>query len=308
MTVLSVVAELAYARFLEAYQQDNVWRSLMMDISRDFPGYGNSIRLPIDAGNDPTSNRYAVEDISTSWTVDAAITDQEWGVPSTVDANSALVTINKAIKVNESVSLLAEQRVRPSFLDSAMRNGARKVSEKVNKDIRDAVLAGATSTLDAITMTAANLADGGGTVKTDIRDKLGEAQLAADVAFWPQEGRVCVMSPRFHKYIVDQLISDNVYVTGLNNRAVTEGEVLRYRGWELLVDNATGDGTANTNDQDHTMFFFNRGVGTAFAAELARMRAIESETYMVTRILGVYTYGVSVIEPKKIRIMTPTVS
>ena len=206
MPVADVIAKVSAARFQEAYQQANIWAGLVNDLSAEIPGYGDTLDLPSD------TSTYTVTDISSTYTVDATIANAAWGPPTGINAARVQLQLNKAYKVNTLVTSLQQRRVRPSFLESAMRHSAREMTEQVNKDIRETFdAAAAAQKLPHIETTAANF--GNAAHQKLIFDKLGEAQ-EGKVAYlhWPPAGRVCVVSPAYYNALVTYLINEKLFL------------------------------------------------------------------------------------------------
>ena len=118
----------------------------------------------------------------------------------------------------------------------------------------------------------------------------------ADYAFWPEEGRYCMMSPqvknRIIDYITDQkpnlgsgMIIDNAFVNG-----DAPGKIFGFLG---LVDPgippmkaADVAGTVHTN-----LYFGLKNDGLAYAAQVQKVEALRLQNYFADALRGLYTYG-----------------
>ena len=311
MALSDAIQNLAYARFLEPFQQENLWLNFVQDFSAEFPGYGNSLVLPTDSGAkqstapDPTSVGYVPADRSSTYTPDSTAEQNKWADPSVTGLQTVTLTIDQVRDVSKQISYISERRIRPSLIESAARHSAREMMEAINADIRDELLtaqnAEGPTQRTALSATAAQFGAAADTqVLTPLLNELANAQLAADVAFWPNDGRVCVVSPRIHKYITDKLQAEKLYLVNENPQFAVEGMTVRYKGWEIVKDNSRGDGVTANDDNRHFLAYLRRGVGVGYAGELSMFRTFESEIYRSMVIHGLFSWGVKVIEPEKV--------
>ena len=304
-----LVAKIAYPLFLRALYQDNVWLGLVQDDSAQVSGYGDTIQYPVD------KSTYTLDDVSATYIPNqTTISDLEYGDPSLVTADKVDLTVNQVRKVSKLLTHILDAQVRPSFMEAITTKLGREQQMAVNSYIRDTVFdsanVAATHRLPAITVTAANFASGSDTTFLGkVAESLSNAALLADGAYWPDAGRVCVMSPNMHSAMVDYLLDKNYFVSvALNNRAVVENDILRFKGWDIIKDNSTGVGAANTDDDKHTMRFMIRGETLKYAGQLERFRVIESEKYMGMLAQGLWSWGAVLPQGEKAIIQTVSIT
>ena len=298
----------AYNRFMMPFVQENIWMGYVQDFSGWFANGGNTLSIPTDKGSRPDAagnDSYEWDDVSATYTVDAAVANMAWGAPTATDLDTVELVLNRTYKINKIVSAIADRRVIPNLIAMRGAQAARTAREVVNNQIRATLLGiDASQQRTPIAVTAANFsntaATGHDTFLTSLLDEFGAAQLAADVAFWPTAGRVAVVSPRIHKYLVDKLQKEKLFVLNTNEALVREGEVLRFKGWDIVKDNSARDGVSNSDDDKHAIFYLRRGEGLGFGADLRMLDVIRSETYIGNLLQGVMAWGTAVIEKEKL--------
>ena len=306
MPVADNVAELYAAGLLENFYQTNIWANLIQDRSSEIPGYGKSVQFPTDTSD------YSPDDVSADYTPEQTdLTDLTWGDPSLTSMGEVTLVLNKAYKINRLISFITERRIRPSLLASAVEKSARAIRETLNRDIRAEFnrLPASRNVGNAIATAAASF--GNAAHMNAIDNALREATVKADYEHFPRgPQRVVVVSPAYHDIIVEEIITKNPNLVSdvtLDEALVNAGAV-RYRGWTIVMDDSLPQGTANTDDANHTMYFMIRGVGIGYAGELRNQRVINSETYMGIRVLGVFTWGNKIIEPGKLLRQTTSIT
>ena len=128
-----------------------------------------------------------------------------------------------------------------------------------------------------------------------------------DYAFAPEQGRVAVVSPTVY-YLIERYFEDAKipYQTIINDQITSNGVMLRLSGFDIVKDTSAGMGKTNTDDDKHTMFFFNRGTeGAAFAMQLQQITSfdgINGAEHDGVYIRGRLLWGDAVIEPNKFRL------
>lgn len=300
MANADVIAKIAGAMWLQDFYQSNVWPMLSMDVSADIPGYGDRIEIPSDNTAYATN---ALHSITAANLISETVADHQWTAPIAVTAGKVDLILDKQYDLNVLIGTVLQRRVRPSFMASAMFHSARVFREKFNADVRGALdAAAAGQQLTPVATTAANF--GNDAHKTEIIKTLRDAKEAADYAHWPRGmDRYCVVSPAYHDIITDYLVSEKLLlVQGATDRAVIEGDVMRFQSWTILMDDSLPEGKTADDDANHTMYFINRGQGFAFAQELRTLRVIDSEVYRGQLLQGIMTHGMVITRPSKIRI------
>ena len=301
MPIADAIQDIAAPRFLQPFQEDRLWRGLCFDASDMYPGYGNTIQFPTMEGAESDDATFVPTDNASKVTPGASIADLAWGNPKIVDLETEALTINKERDVNFLVDYLTQRRVRPSTIAEAAKWMGLRMLEAVNDDIRNVFMTNTDiSDVETIDVTAANFATPNAAFENSLKDAFGKAKLAADVARIPADGRQAIVSPRIHFYLSKKLRDDNLFLASENRDFAVNAEVVRWGGWDIVADNSAGDGVANTDDEKHTIAFARRGTGIYFAGELNRMRMFESEVSKGTIMRALYTWGVKVIEPKKL--------
>lgn len=301
MAALStIINDLSAAAFLRPFQQDNIWMQYVDDRSAEYPGYGSVLEIPTDEGAVPSSTAY--DPAATTLGVDTlpSAAEARWPTPTGQSVTSVTLEVDKAYVNSKLVNPIAERRVRPSLIASAGEWMAVRAREQVNADVRKAFDDGVPGT-NNISCTAAEFRDASDSKVLDpLLDLFANQGLAADYAFWPNDGRVAVVSPRIHKYLVDKLQAEKLFLITENPQYVNEGQVMRFKGWDIVKDNSRGDGVTAADDDKHTLYFLRRGVGIGYVGELRTMRTINSENYIGMLMQLLYTYGVKVIESAKL--------
>ena len=294
MAVADIVPKIAGAAFLQPYIQNNIWMSLVDDVSAELPGYGDTLTLPSD------DTPYAAESADDISVDQQTLNNLKWEPPKLADASAVELVINKQFQVNTLINPVQERRVRPSFLVNAARKNSEKLREQANSDIRAEFVAGKPA--DAALRVSTTAAAWGNEAHQDaVLKAIGDARVKADYAYWPSASRVCVVSPAIQDVVVAGMERKNIhFAEGLNDRLVQMGVFAMYRGWELVVDNSLEEGRGAANDANHPFFYMNRGVGLAYAGELRQMRTFQSEVYVGMMMQGLYTYGVKATETSKL--------
>ena len=339
MAVSDAIQKLAYARFLRPYVQENIWMGFVQDYSAEIAAGGKTVVIPVDKGAGTDRSRTAGagnykplaansfdEDIggpdnaNVGNAVSATNPGTRWPASTGQDIDTVELGLDEIRVINKRVTTIQERRVIPSLVASRAENAAREMLEEVNANIRAKFLAGpqpGTGTFARShtlpTISAANFAKGindsaNAAFKTALLDEFGDAQLAASVNYWPAGGRVAVVSPRIHKYLTDALQAEKLYLVNDNPQYVREGTVMRYKGWDIIEDNSAGDGTANSDDDKHAIFYLQRGVGLGYLGELRDLTVIRSEIEMASLLQGVFSWGCEVIEPKKLALTKLNIS
>lgn len=303
MAISDMVAKIAAARFEENFYQSNIWMSLVDDRSSEIAEHGDTVQIPVDG------TEYEANDISSAGgRADATRTQLQWTTPTIVTGNKVDLVANKSYDINVLVGTLQERITRPSFINKASQSTARAFREKLNADLR-ATFDGVTAARTAISTSSANF---GNEAHQNAVDKaLRDARVHADYLSWPRGGaRVVVVSPAYYDLIDENIIDKNVYfnASSTNDLAAIEGEVMRWRGWTIVMDDSLAEGTANTDDGNHNMYFMNRGQGLAYAGVLMNMTMIRSEIYRGNLVQGLMAYGSAVINPTKLMLQKTSIT
>ena len=296
MPTADAVGKVYAAQWQVKYRQDNIWPSLMLDMSPELI-YGDRLALPSDA------TAYAVGSNINANVLSTNASDHQWGTPIVVTADSVDLVVDKAYPINSLVGKYIEKRVRPSFLTSAANLSASVLREQFNNDLRGTFEAAAAGQqLSPIAVTSANW--GNAAHKKAIYDAVREAELAFDYGFLPRgSGRYCVGSPAVMQLLVDYVIEQKLTFQGAtNDEALREGLLGRLRGFALYADNSLKSGTSASDDANHTMFFGLRNEGIAFAQEMRGLRVFESEVYRGWLVQGDVSFGSIINQPSKLRI------
>ena len=295
MAISDIVAKIAGAQFERQFYQNNIWAALLDDKSAEFPGYGNTLEIPIPSAV-PTPT-----DISSDYTVDATESNAKFTTPTIATASKVDLILNKAYDLNILVNTLAERRTRPSLVASEAEKAARAFREELNEDLRDTFDAVAATASLAIATASGNF--GNAAHQTAVDDALREARVVADSRHWDRGlGRVCVVGPRYHDLITEELVDKNPhFVTRTSmDDALIEGELFRYRGWTILMDDSLGIGTGGTDDAFHSIYFTTRGDGIAFGQDLRGVKTVDSEIYRGQLVQGVVAWGSVVKQTTKL--------
>ena len=295
-----IIARTASAVWLEDFYQMNVWPALAADMSSEIPGYGDRIEMPSD---DTAYAMNALHSITTANLIGTNVANHQWSTPIAVTGNKVDLVLDKAYDISVLIGTVLQRRVRPSYMESAVKHSARVFREKFNADVRGALDAAAgPQQLTAITTTAANY--GAAAHITAIGNTLRTAKETADYAHWPRgSNRVCVASPSYHDLIGERIIDRNIRLQGTaNDMALIFGEVLYYQGWTIVMDDSLDEGKAAGDGDHHTLYFVNRGEGFGFAQEIRGLRIVDSEVYRGQLLQGIMTHGAVINRPSKIRI------
>lgn len=295
------------ARFLESFYQTNIWPGLMENVSAEIPAGSNALDMPYDTTN------YAVKEGDfnaqvgpASQTQDQARTALERGDPTVVSTAKRTLTMDQIAEIDYLIGEVAEMNIRPSQIDSAARHTARVVAEKMNLEIREAYDAATEGTLTVVTTAAGDF--GNAAHRTGLVGQFREAQKRANINHWPRDGRTVVMSPVAYDLFVEDLIEKKLLlVQGATDVAVREGELVRYRGWDVTVDDSMPSSEAANSLSMYT-YWFRRGEGLAYADRLIGVRTIASEKYRGDRLVGQMQYGLLINQPGKLMIGKNTIT
>ena len=295
-----VLSAIMGANLTTRLYQTNLWRNYVQDESGQLP-YGKSIKIPKIVADDDKSgtgvpNAYedAPADLS-NYSEDSTPAQLLRGTPQMYGIEQVTLNVDKEYEVDFLVSAVAERRVRPSLMTAHTTQVARRVQERINSDIR-AIYDGAPSgnEVSAAISVAAN-AFGQKAHYDKIIEALDEARIKADGApyFFPNEGRICITSPRNYAAIVKYLVAEKLFlVQGATDRAGVDGSVVKWAGWTIIKDNSLSTTINAANGNQNSLYFLASGYpAVAGAYELSGMRTYESEVYRGMRTSGIYTYG-----------------
>ena len=179
MALSDAIQNLAYGQFKLPYQQTNIWMNLFQDYSMEFPGFGNSLVIPTDKGatreeieKAAGDGNYVPTDRSATYTVDANVANSKWGDPTLTDIETTMLTIDQFRTINKMVNFLAQRRIRPNILASAVMQSVREMQRAVNAHARATMLAApAVSQRTHIAVTAANITTPNDAFKTAVIDQ-----------------------------------------------------------------------------------------------------------------------------------------
>ena len=292
----AILSEIMGATFVERLYQMNLWRNYVQDYSSELP-YGKSIKIPvISPDSDKTGVANAYEDTPAdlaNYSEDSTAAQLLRGTPQMFGVGEVTLNVNQEKEVDFIVSAVAERRVRPPLMAAHTAQVARRITEQINQDIRVIYDGAANEVSSAIATTSA--AFGNAAHQDKIAAALIEAQIVADGSphYFPENGRICITSPRNYAAVVAYLIKEKLYLTtGITDRAVADADVVRFAGWTIIKDNSLGTGKAASDDATNSFYFLAQGYpAVAGAYELSGMRTFDSEVYRAMRTTGIYTYG-----------------
>ena len=295
----ALVAKIFRATLFENYYQQNVWRSLVDDVSAEIPEGHDSIDMPYD------DLGYEVKDVDRAEQLGTNATQLARGAPHVVSGSKRTLQMQTYGEIDELVGTFTSMNTLPNFLASAARHSARVIIEVVNGAIRTQFDASTEAVAGPITVKAADY--GKDDHKTAIINALRAASVKADEEHWPREGRYCVMSPSYLDLIIDDIIESKFFfVSGVNDMAAVNNQLPRYRGWDLIMDDSMSPvKTAST--ANHFMYFGRRGVGVGVAVRLRGLRVYESEVYRGMRANAELQYGTLINEPSKLLLQKTTI-
>lgn len=298
-------------------RQDNPWlgMDLAIDRTQEIPEGHRTVRLPFNDQGVEAYNPASVNLDNQLGTTAAQMTRKTPHVGSTGYVD---LTTNRLYEVNELVNLVAEQIVRPDLFEDAVREASFRVTESLNNEIRSTFAA---STNDTVNVTASELGTANYPTTTAanfgnpahqklIYNCLDQMSLIVDYAFWANQGRAVVMSPAYYKAIRTYVINEKLYlVTGINDVAFTQGIIPDVLGWTVIKDNSMGQGTANTDDAKHYMYFVDGSrTGLSFARTVNRFALKDSEVYRGMLLQGDFLWGIAVTDPTRLRLVKTAIT
>ena len=301
MATADVIAEVAYARFLQEFNYGIVWPLVSMDVSAELSEYGDSISFPVD-NSDP-----AVTDITLANLQGDTLTNHTWPDPGIGTQTDVTLTV-AGKRINQLIPTTHQAQVRPSILNRRMELVGRKMARAVNDSVRVAALGvAAASQLTAISVTATQFGNKQAAFLTSLRSSFYDAQTALDYEGMPEEGRYAIISARLHSYIMQHFETAKIPFDGMfNDDVVARGSVPMLNSFRMVKDVSLGDGVANTDDAKHNIVFLRAGEGIAYGQQVFNMAAVDGMTsgsdYDGWLIRGRMIFGSAVVEADKLRV------
>ena len=259
MALSDAIEKYVSGNLLIPFRQNNLWRGIVRDYSSEMraePG-GHVLKLVTDRaakfhapGSSAAAGAYLPNDIKSTFTPDATLANSQWSTPVLPDVEEVELQLTEVRDLAVLINSLVDRRVRPNLVASRSQNASREFQEAINYHIRETVIgvaaAGQRSALTA--GTAANFAKGIGdsansAFRSALLDEFGNAAMDFTLARWPMEGRVAIVSPRIHKYLTDALQAEKLLLAEVNREFLAEGMTVKYKGFDIIQDQAAGDGT-----------------------------------------------------------------
>lgn len=306
MAVADLAATIAGARFVETFKQMNVWDGLLGNYSDQIGMYAEYLDIPTDdtsyePGDSPTIAQ----------TRGTTAADIAWPTPTVVTGSKVQLRLDQLKTINRLIPYIGNVLTRPDFIESASRNAAREFREAFNGQLRGTMLAAAAGNQIAAMTIANQAAYGNAAHKTAVKTAFRTAQKTANGRHWPKDMgmRYCVLGPDMYGLVNDILEEDKLFlVRGGNEQLVMNGDVINYRGWDIMLDDSIPLGTANGTEDNHTMYWGVRGYGGVYAMRLQDLQVIRSEVYQGQLLQGVALWGSLISEPTKSMITKLTIT
>ena len=171
---------------------------------------------------------------------------------------------------------------KPKVLTEAMSEAAYAIADTVDQHIAG-LYTQAGSSITALTVTAGN-----------VLLNLSNFQLKLDEANVPSEGRFLPVPPWYVQKLVlaaSGAVSATATVKVFDSGVIVNGFVGQMFGLNLLMSN-----NVNNNATVWNMMAFTRQAIT-HASQIAKIRAVQRESYFDEGIKGLYLYGSKVVRP-----------
>lgn len=126
-------------------------------------------------------------------------------------------------------------------------------------------------------------------------------KLALDKANVPQDGRWVVVSPDFYAV----LLSDSRFVDASqfgSNAPITNGQVGRALGFDVMVSNNLPAGTAGTPPEVSNFVIAGHGIATTYAEQINNVEAYRPESAFSDALKGLHLYGAKVVRPEALAV------
>lgn len=232
--------------------------------------------------------------------------------PQRQDGSTVDLVIDKEKYWNVAVDDVNATQSRPDLMTETMRLSAREMSYQVDDDVEVALAAVAANRrgFNIARNESANIRDG------HVPDLL-KAQLAADKANWPMEGRWAIVPPvvrsRLAFYLLEKGGTDSApraapTMVGVTSSALTGGSMAigRVAGWDLRVSNritVTNVDVGGTPTPTQPVYF-GTGQTCTFADQLVEVEAYRPEKQFADAVKGLRVYGIKIPRDERLGVLT----
>ena len=286
MAVTNAVGALYAARLEANFMKASRWRALVDDHSVEVP-YGNELVINRD------NTTYSIAD----YTVGTNL-----GTPGRIDLEAANLELNQQKAINIYIDDIETRQVRPTVVNEVTRRIGQEMAQTVDGHLRGQAIAGIGS--DRI-LTKIK----GGATLNDIKDtpvpgigddmvsRMTDASELAEDLYWPESGRVCVMSPKMKRAIIDYLLRNKFTFSGnINDSAYQNFAIANTLGWRPVVDPAI----PKTGADAFRSFFLLVGEGLAYAEQYSRSETIRDPEKFGDILRRLMVYGAVRAHPDKV--------
>ena len=315
MAYADVIGKIYLASFITNLHLDQMWMGLCRDLSPQRTS-GDGVVRPRVSGS-PT---YGTLDLTKQ--IGTTPGDMEWPDPHVMDLVAATTSINTGRTFRELVNYVAIDEVPGDVAAQIASETAIGLQKEINDSIRG--VANAASGVSLLTPLSVATGDWGNDAHQDaVLKKIRDARTAISVQGRPaprmsvapgdRQGGLprltCVVSSEMSQVIQEGMERKNYFNQPLNEEVLREGVVTRYAGVDIVEDNSQGAGTAAGDNDRHTMFFLWRGESLSYIGGLRMARTLpDSPSHLGVEFRGVYTWGSSIEDPRKLRIAKQTIT
>ena len=239
-------------------------------VNRDYEGeirsYGDTVK--INEIGAVTVNDYTKGD-SLTW--------------QTLTSAQKELLIDQAKSFSFSIDDIDMAQNKPKVLMGAMSEAAYAVADTIDQHLAG-LYTQAGNSVDALTVTAGN-----------VLKNLSDMQLKLNEANVPTEGRFVVLPPWYIQHLVNAatgIISATAVPKVFDDGMLVNGFVGSLFGMNILMSN-----NVNNNGTVWNVMAFTRQAIT-HAGQIAKIAAVERESYFDQGVKGLYLYGSKVVRPE----------
>lgn len=286
MAVTNAVGALYAARFEQNFYDMSRWVGLTVNHSSETP-YGDELVVNRDATNVTVQDYTAGTDLT---------------VETRFDTGAVTLALNQRKYYNIYVDDTESAQVRPSIVNEATLNAAAKMATEVDAYIRGQAIVGlgadrmltdikAGATFDDIKDTPTEA------VRNAIVDRITDAAELADELYWPESGRVMVISTKVKRAIIDYLLTNKFTFSGnINDSTYQNFAIANTLGFMPVVDPTI----PKTGNDAFRLYFMLRNNGLGYAQQLSVQETIRAEKRFGDNLRRLMMYGAARTHPDKL--------